>query len=115
MMLPAGWIDKMHRPLIFDQMRNAKPAIKVEQIRATAEQHMLAIIERLSRLRILKRTGPPAQRSARFDERDIRPDRFQRNSGRHASQAAADDDDARGIFGGHFRWGLNGGCKSHWQ
>ena len=93
-MLAALRIDEMNRPLIADEMFDADPAIKVEQVGAAAEQDVLAVVEGLAGLRIFERAGPPAKRAAGFEEGDLRAGRFERNRRRHAGEAAADDDDA---------------------
>src|SRR5205809_2313180 len=96
MNLPAA-VDEAHRPLPADQVRDAQAAVEVEQVGATAEQDMLAVVELLTRLRLLERSGAAAQGSTGFEQRDRDARGFERDRGSHPRETAPHHDDARWI------------------
>src|SRR5438093_5201683 len=84
----------MGRSLEMNFRRGADAAIEVDQIRTASEQDVLTVIENLAGLRIVERSSAPAERAARFQQRDGKPRIFKRHRRRHPGESAANDDDA---------------------
>jgi hypothetical protein len=87
----------------FEPVRHIKSLVKIEQIDATAEQDVLAVVDDLSRLprraRERIRCCAPSQEWACFKELHLISRTTKRSRGRKPGEAAADDDDSRHSMG----------------
>ncbi len=77
-----------------DLVRDAQPVVQVDQVRAAAEQHVLAVVDDAARARIAQARRPAAETLAGLDD-----DRNQVRAGQphrrgDAREPAPDDDDA---------------------
>ena len=50
----AAGVQKMDGAFKADEAEHAEPAVEINEVRATAEQNVLAVVEDLAGLRILK-------------------------------------------------------------
>ena len=92
MLVPLG-IDEVNGLLPGDEIEGAGAAIKIDEVRAAAQQDVLAIVQDLAGLWILERTGPAAEGLTGFNERDLGAGGFQGQRRRHPGQAAAHHQD----------------------
>ena len=89
---PAVFIAEIDGFFEADQMIAFQSAIQIQQIGAAAQQHMLAVVDLLTRLGIDEGTGPTAEGFSGFDQRDAQTGGFQGDGGGDAGDTAADDE-----------------------
>jgi hypothetical protein len=75
-----------------DALRNADAPVEANQIGATAEENVLAVVDDFVDAWMKVRAGPAAQVTAAFDKLDAQPGFGERARSAHASHAAADHD-----------------------
>ena len=93
---PAG-LDEVELAIEADAVPHAQPRVEIQQIDATAQQHVLAVVDQFGTVagwRERKRGRAAAQERARLEHLDAETGAAQRRRRREAGQSTADDDHA---------------------
>ena len=94
----AAGLDEVKLAIKANAVAHAQPRIKIQQVDATAQQDVLAVVDQDGRVvgwRERKRGSAAAQKRAGFKYLDAEPGAAQGGRGGKAGQSATDDDCAR--------------------
>ena len=91
---PSG-LEKRQFVIPANFVLDSRAAVKIEQVRAAAEQHMLAVINSLPGAGMLIGRCAPTEIGSAFKERDAKPSISQGASGGKARESASGDGDGR--------------------
>ena len=97
----SAGLDEVELAIEADTVPHAQPRVEIQQIDATAQQHVLAVVDQdggVAGLRQRKRSRAAAQKGARFEDLDAKAGAPESRCRREAGQSAAYDDRA-----GHLR------------
>src|ERR1700691_310527 len=97
----AAGLDEVKFAIEADALAHTQPAVEIQQIDATAQQHMLAIVDEfgsLVRRRQRKRRCAAAQKRARFEYLYPDPRAAEGGLRRETGQSSAYDDHARHLI-----------------
>ena len=86
---------QIQRRIECHRIGDANRVEKGERLVVAAEEHVLAVVEHLARLRIGKRGSAPAQTPALLDDQDPRAPLGEPDGGAQPGKAGANDDDVR--------------------
>jgi hypothetical protein len=90
---PAARLDERQAIEPANPVRSSDAPVKIEQIRAAAQENMLTVVDDLSRSGMLVgRSTPPDERPA-LEERNATSGVGQSTAGRESGDASADDSD----------------------
>ncbi len=92
---PAPGLDEVKLLVEFDPVGHAQPAVKVHQVDAASQQHMLAIVDHFRLAGLAgKRVGSSAsaQKPAGLEQIHLESGLPERRRGRQSGQTAADHD-----------------------
>jgi|SRR5215467_10252853 len=97
----AAGLDEVHPVEPADLVGNSDSFVELNQIRADAEQDVLAVIDDFSRTGMLIGRGAAPEEGALLEQRNPEADVGKSTSGAESGETASDDSDSGLGWGGH--------------